>query len=130
MEKSELDQTLTSEEISQIVAKDDLHIAPFRSDGQTYGTPTWIWCVEVAGALYVRAYYGINSRWYQSAKSQKAGKIEAAGMVKAVRFEPISGEINESIDEAYSQKYSGSPYLLAMISDRAKAATIQILPGS
>lgn len=127
MDRTEIDQTLTSDEISQIVAKDDLHIAPFRSDGQTYGTPTWIWCVEVAGALYVRAYYGVNSRWFQSAQSQKAGKIEAAGMVKSVHFELISGDINERIDEAYRQKYSGSPYLSAMISDRAKAATVQIL---
>jgi hypothetical protein len=117
---------LTKEEIAQIAAQDDFHIAPFREDGKTYGTPTWIWSVLVDEQLYVRAYYGIKSRWYNAAIQQKAGKIEAAGMEKQVRFEPVSGEINQKIDEAYTQKYSKSPYLLDMISNRAKAATIRV----
>ena len=29
-------------------------LAPFREDGVTYGTPTWIWSVAVDNALYVR----------------------------------------------------------------------------
>jgi hypothetical protein len=42
---------------------DDLHVSPFREDRVTYGTPTWIWSVPVGEDLYVRAYYGQNSRW-------------------------------------------------------------------
>jgi len=42
------------EELMKIDAADDLKIAPFREDGVTYGTPTWIWEVVVDGALYVR----------------------------------------------------------------------------
>ena len=38
------DDTLTA-----IADTDDLHVAPFREDGTTYGTPTWIWSVVVAG---------------------------------------------------------------------------------
>lgn len=125
-----LSETLTAEEIHTIAAADDLHIAPFRADGVTYGTPTWIWSVEVENALYVRAYYGKKSRWYNAALTQKAGKIEAAGMVKKVRFEPAEGEINQKIDEAYRKKYKASPYLNDMISARAKAATVKILPGN
>ncbi|MEZ5103045.1 MAG: DUF2255 family protein [Draconibacterium sp.] len=117
---------LTKKEIEQIAQKDDFHIAPFREDGHTYGTPTWIWSVRVEGNLYVRAYYGAKSRWYQAALKQKAGKIEAAGIVKDVHFEPISGNINEKIDEAYRKKYSSSPYLKSMISERAKAATVRV----
>ena len=122
-----LAQTLTKEEIALITQKDDFHIAPFREDGVTYGTPTWIWSVMVDDRLYVRAYYGIKSRWYQAAVKQKAGKIEAAGMVKKVRFETVTGSINERIDEAYREKYSNSPYLKSMISERAKAATVRVL---
>ena len=121
--------SLTEKEIKQISQKDDFHIAPLRADGKTFGTPTWIWVVEVNGSLYVRAYNGTNSKWHQSALRQGAGRIEAAGLVKNVRFSPVSGDIQEEIDEAYRQKYKGSPYLNAMISARAKAATIQILPG-
>ncbi len=120
-------ETLTKEDIARIAQKDDLYIAPFREDGVISGTPTWIWSVMVDDRLYVRAYNGIRSRWYQAALKQKAGKIEAAGMVKEVCFEPVTGAINKQIDEAYRKKYSGSPYLQSMISERAKAATILIL---
>ena len=67
----------------------------------TYGTPTWIWSVVLDGALYVRAYNGQRSRWYQAAIRQKAGRITAAGVTKEVTFESINGPINEPIDDAY-----------------------------
>ena len=117
-----------ADELKQIDEADDLKIAPFREDGKTYGTPTWIWEVVVDGNLYVRAYNGVNSRWYKSAMSQKGGRIIAAGMTKEVRFEPIPGDVNNAIDEAYQKKYSSSPYLPAMISNRARAATVKIVP--
>jgi hypothetical protein len=63
----------SKDELRKIVEADDLHIAPFRDDGVTYGTPTWMWSVAVDGSLYVRAYNGQNSRWYQAAAKQKAG---------------------------------------------------------
>jgi len=46
--------TWSKDELMRIAEADDLHIAPFRDDGVTYGTPTWIWSVAVDGALYVR----------------------------------------------------------------------------
>jgi hypothetical protein len=94
----------------------------------TYGTPTWIWSVAVDDALYVRAYNGQNSRWYQAAVRQKAGRITAAGMTKEVNFEPIDGPINDLIDDAYRTKYRDSPYLSAMIGARARSATVEIVP--
>ncbi|GGA85031.1 DUF2255 family protein [Puia dinghuensis] len=117
---------LSKEDIHKIAAADDFHIAPYREDGVTYGTPTWIWSVEVADQLYVRAYNGSKSRWHRAAMEQKAGKIVAAGMTRQVSFEPVAGEINERIDEAYRKKYKGSPYLDAMISKRATAATVRV----
>ena len=122
-----LSKRLTKADISSIAAADDLHISPFREDGVTYGTPTWIWCVAVNDALYVRAYNGKKSRWYQAAIQQKAGKIQAAAMTKNVRFEPVMGEINERIDDAYRKKYQGSPFLNSMISEKARQATVKIL---
>jgi hypothetical protein len=81
---------MVEEELQKIAKADDLHIAPFRNDGKTYGTPTWTWSVAVGDALYVRAYNGIESRWYQAALKQKAGRIISAGMTKEVTFEPVS----------------------------------------
>ena len=115
-------------ELRKIAEADDLHIAPFREDGVTYGTPTWIWSVAVGDALYVRGYNGTKSRWYQAALRQKAGRIVAAGMTKEVSFEPVKGPINDSIDDAYRSKYGGSPYLDPMIGVQARAATVKIMP--
>lgn len=115
-------------ELEKIVEADDLHIAPFRDDRTTYGTPTWIWSVAVDDDLYVRAYNGPRSGWYQAALRQKAGRISAAGMTKDVSFEPIKGPINDRIDAAYRTKYRNSPYLAAMIGERARSATVRIAP--
>ncbi|MFE2517789.1 DUF2255 family protein [Streptomyces mirabilis] len=56
-------------QLRALAAADDLHISPYREDGRTYGTPTWIWSVVVGGDLYVRPYNGRSSRWYQAALS-------------------------------------------------------------
>lgn len=120
--------SLPTEELRRIAETDDLHIAPFRDDGTTHGTPTWIWSVVVDDALYVRGYNGHASRWYQAAVRQKAGRITAAGMTRDVAFEPVEGAINDHIDDAYRTKYASSPYLRPMISARARSATIRISP--
>ncbi|MGK9169203.1 DUF2255 family protein [Inquilinus limosus] len=112
----------------RITAADDLHVAPFREDGRTHGTPTWIWSVAVEDGLYVRAYNGPASRWYRAALRQKAGRIIAAGMTRDVAFAPVDGPIQGRIDDAYRAKYGGSPYLAAMIGPRARAATVRIVP--
>ncbi|MFP5226846.1 MAG: DUF2255 family protein [Acidobacteriota bacterium] len=117
-------------ELRKIAETDDLHIAPFREDGKTYGTLTWIWSVVVEDGLYARAYNGQKSRWYQAAVRQKAGRIVAADMTKEVAFEPVEGAIQERIDDAYRAKYKSSPFLEPMVSERARAATVKIVPRS
>src|SRR5690242_21681798 len=99
------------DELRKIAVVDDLHVAPFRDDGTTCGTPTWIWSVAVGDALYVRAYNGRNSSWHRAALRQKAGRITAAGVTKEVAFEPVDGPANDQIADAYRAKYRGSPYL-------------------
>jgi hypothetical protein len=120
--------TWSENDLSKIAEADDLHVSPFRDDGKSYGTPTWIWSVAVDGALYVRGYHGQKSRWYQAAVRQKAGRIIAAGMTKDVSFEPVDGPINDRIDGAYREKYRDSQYLDPMIGARARAATIKVTP--
>lgn len=118
----------SQDELKALAASDDLHIAPYRPDGETTGTLTWIWSVVVEGNLYVRAYSGKASRWYKSAISKKAGRITAAGMDRIVDFEPTEGLINDLIDDAYRAKYGSSQYLRPMISERSRQATVKITP--
>jgi hypothetical protein len=121
-------RTWSTEDLCKIAETDDLHIAPLRDDEATYGTPTWIWSVVVNDGLYVRAYNGQGSTWYQAALRQKAGRITAAGMTKDVTFEPVDGPLNDRIDDAYRAKYKSSPYLQPMISSPARSATVKVLP--
>jgi hypothetical protein len=118
--------TWSEDELRKIGEADDLRISPFREDGATYGTPTWIWSVVVGEDLYVRAYNGKKSRWYQAAMRQKAGRITAAGMTEEVTFESVDERLNERIDEAYRAKYRGSDYLAPMIGARARSATVKV----
>ncbi len=120
--------TWTSDELAAIAAADDLHIAALRPDGVTLGPLTWIWSVTVDGELYVRAYNGVRSRWYQAAIARGVGRIAAAGQTREVTFQPVDGPVNDRIDDAYRAAYATSPYLAPMISPRARAATIRITP--
>ena len=118
----------SQKDLRRIAQTDDLHISPYRADGVTPGTPTWIWSVVVNDALYVRAYNGTSSRWHQAALGQRAGRIRAAGGDWEVGFEPVDGTVQEAIDAAYRTKYAGSPYLAPMISARARTATVRVDP--
>jgi hypothetical protein len=120
--------TWSKDELRRIGEADDLHVAPFREDGVTYGTPTWIWSVVVDDALYVRAYNGRESSWYQAAVRQETGRIAAAGITKEVAFEPVDGPINDRIDDAYREKYRGNAYLGPMVAARARSATVKVMP--
>jgi hypothetical protein len=120
--------TWSKDELQRIATNDDLHISPFREDGVTYGTPTWIWSVAVGEELFVRAYNGQKSRWYQAAIRQNAGRITAAGITREVIFEPVNGASNDHIDDAYREKYQRSSYLSSMTGAPARAATIRIVP--
>ena len=120
--------TWSAAQLAQIVDADDLQVSPLRTDGTTYGTPTWIWCVAVDDELYVRAYNGPSSRWYAAATARPQGRIHAAGEVFDVTFEPAPAALADAIDDAYRTKYAGSPYLRPMISARARAAGVRIVP--
>ncbi|QDI91332.1 DUF2255 family protein [Salicibibacter halophilus] len=120
----------TQEQLATFSEADDLYISPFYSDGKTPGTPTWIWSVVVDNGLYVRAGNGQNSRWYQSAVEQKAGKIKLAGEEYNVIFQPTDNNpaLTEKIDDAYKEKYSDSYYLPPILEKGPVSATVKILP--
>ena len=119
----------TPDELQAIASSDDFHISPFRADGTTLGTPTWIWSVVVDGAVFVRAYNGTASRWYGSAATQRAGRIRAGGVEKGVTFTPTrDADVDSRVDAAYEAKYGGSPYLPPMLTEKVRAATVRVDP--
>lgn len=120
--------TWAPETISAIETHDDLYVSPFREDGTTYGTPTQTWALVVDGEVYVRAANGVESRWYQAAITQKAGRIRVSGTFYPVAFEAVTDAPDDAIDAAYEAKYPGSSAVPIMQADGPKAATVRISP--
>ena len=69
----------TQQDLAKIAATDDLHVAPFRPDGKTYGTPTWIWSVVMDGDLYVRPYNGNESSCIRRRCARRRGASPLPG---------------------------------------------------
>ena len=102
-----------TETLQAINQTDDLKIAPYRANGK----------------LFVRAYSGTHSSWYQAAIAQQSGEIHAIDQVFKVHFAPVhDAALNEKIDAAYREKYASSRYMAHMIGNAARAATVEILP--
>lgn len=118
----------SSDVLRKIEGHAELYASPFRAEGSTYGTPTQTWVVVVDGNVYVRVARGIESTWYQAAIAQGAGRIRVSGTFYSVTFEQAVGAPADGLDPAYDAKYAGSPALLVLNSDTAKAATVLVAP--
>lgn len=120
----------TNKQLEFFRVQDDFHVSPFYSDGETYGTPTWIWSVVADGDLYIRAWNGKHSSWYQAAMEQQAGQMVIQGESSPVYYIPIKtdAELTEKINQAYEEKYKGSFYLPPMISEGPINATVKVTP--
>ncbi|WP_234005647.1 DUF2255 family protein [Lactobacillus sp. CBA3606] len=118
----------TTAQLNRFCTADDMHVSPFYDDGKTYGTPTWIWSVVVANQLYVRAWNGQQSRWYQAARQQRAGRIHLADEDFEVTFTPVTQDdhLTMAINQSYEKKYAGSPYLPPMLEAGPVSATVRL----
>lgn len=122
-------------EWSKVVLDNFIHdeaikIEPFYDDGKTNATPVTIWFVIIAGRIYIRAYHGHDSKWYQAAIKQGAGQITAGNQTYQVNFTAVSNntEMGQRINQAYHQKYEGQSPLEGMTSPAAIKAAICITP--
>jgi hypothetical protein len=119
----------TADELARIDAADELDVAPRRRDG-TLLHPVPIWVVRVGDDLYVRSWRGTGGAWFRAAQRQHAGHVRAGGVDKDVAFADADPDLADAIDAAYRTKYGRSPsYLAPMISDRARATTLRLVPA-
>lgn len=117
-----------AERLAAIEQNQDLFVAPYREDGTTYGTPTQTWALVVNGHVYVRAANGQNSRWYQAAITQKAGRVRVGDSYWDVTFEASATDNEAAIDAAYEAKYPGSSAVPIMQGVGPKSAAVRIWP--
>jgi hypothetical protein len=74
------DNNWTAAELTSFRETSDVHSAPLRADGTTYGTPTRIWPSSPTTS-YVRPASG-PSGWYAAAIALGAGQITVAGAAR------------------------------------------------
>ncbi|MEV6106467.1 DUF2255 family protein [Streptomyces sp. NPDC051940] len=84
--------------------------------------------VVAGGQLYVRAYRGVRSRWYQAAREHGHGHIQVGDVRHDVAFRTEGVEPSADIDDAFRVKYGQSAHLLVAGAE-ARAATIRIVPA-
>ena len=82
--------------------------------------------VLVQDELYVRAYQGPRSRWFQAARESRQGRIRVGDIARDVQLTPAVGPV-AAIDAAYQAKYGSSSALIA--STQARAATLRVTPA-
>lgn len=82
----------------------------------------------VDGEVYVRAYRGTQSRWYQAAQEHGHGRIRVGGVTREVVLTTRDLELPAGLEAAFRAKYGPvSDALIAV--PKARAATIRIDPA-
>jgi hypothetical protein len=94
--------------------------------GQQPGPEVELGMVLAGGELYVRAYRGPQSAWFQAARDAGRGRIRAGSVARDVLLVPVPGSA-DAIDTAYEAKYGAGSTLVA--GPQAQAATIRIDPA-
>ena len=119
----------TPHDLERIGAAEELQLATFKKDGVLH-KPVTIWVVRVGDDLYLRAYRGRETAWFQHIQRQSEGRIEAGGVTKDVTLVDAStdGALGNQIDAAYQSKYRrySATYVGPMIAPQAHATTLKL----
>ncbi|MEV0068519.1 MULTISPECIES: DUF2255 family protein [unclassified Amycolatopsis] len=113
--------TWTASELAALSASESLELSA-GSDGDAW---VEVGFVLVDGTLFVRAFRGPGSRWFQAASNHRRGRLRVASLSRAVAF-AADGEGAAEIDEAYRAKYGAASLVT---NAHARAATLRITPA-
>ena len=120
-------------DLERIGVADELHLTTFKKDG-TWRPPVTIWVVRVGNEVYVRAYRGRETTWFQHIQRRPEGRIEAGGVTKDVTLVDASSDevLGNEIDTAYQAKYHrySATYVDPMIASQARATTLKLVPSA
>lgn len=119
----------TREELDTVGAADELRLAARREDG-TFGSVVTIWVVRAGDDVVVRSAHGRTSGWYRRALGTLAGRIEADGVMRDVRFEEVPVVEHAPADAAFHAKYDRYPkeYVDPVVSPDSWAASLRLVP--
>lgn len=112
--------------LKKITKDETIKIAPDFPDRKTL-KPQTVWFVRVGNDIYVRAYRGTQSKWYQAAIKQGTGYVYFDGQKYPATFkkEPAQSFANKTVNQNYLAKYHGSSILWMV--ETAVNSTLKIL---
>lgn len=120
--------TWTPEELSLFTETYSLVLTAGDASPDDGETAVEIGMAVADGALYVRAYRGVRSRWYRAARDHGHGTIRVGGTTRRVLLTTRDLTLPAGLDAAFRDKYG--PVADALIaSPQARAATIRIDPA-
>ena len=113
-----------SEFLSQIANQETLNLLP---NGLKPKHSFPVWFVRVGNHVYVRAYRGVKSGWYQAAVNHRAGRILANHHKYEISFSPVerNSMVNKTVNQKYLAKYHGSSMLWLV--ENALDSTLEIV---
>ncbi|URL61197.1 DUF2255 family protein [Acetilactobacillus jinshanensis] len=113
--------------LKSLTNEQTIKVAPDYADHRAL-TPIIVWFVRVGNDLYVRAYRGPRSKWYQSAVKQGTGQAELDGHQLSVKFAPVdrSSFVNKTVNQEYLAKYHGNSMLWMV--ENALDSTLKVSP--
>ncbi|MCA1581626.1 MAG: DUF2255 family protein [Acidobacteria bacterium] len=91
-----------------------------------------IWCVVVAGRVFVRPWNDKAAGWHKALLRERTGAIEIGGREIPVRARPARGErLFDAVDAAYATRYptKGSlKWVRGFAEPRRRKTTTELLP--
>lgn len=112
----------TAGDLAQLSAAGSLTL----SAGNAHHRQVELGMVTVRGSLYMRAYRGTTSGWFQATQTHGHGRIRLGAIEREVTFHPVGPELHDDIDTAYRAKYGRDAGLVT--SPTAQAAAVEIRP--
>ena len=115
------------DELRKIADADDLHIAPFREDGETYDPRRDL--VRHGRRCSLRArLQRRNSRWYQDAVSAQGGANHRRRHDEEVTSEPSTAGSMTASAMPTGRSTMAARSSARQIGARARAATVKVMP--
>ncbi|MFE5189886.1 DUF2255 family protein [Streptomyces sp. NPDC056628] len=120
----------TARELAALDAAFSIILAARTDDGSPPGTVE-VGLVVTLNGVFVRAWRGPVSGWFQATQAHGQGTIRYNGRTVPVRFQRAAPQdepaIHDSIDHAYVYKY-GAAGSAGIATDEARATTVRITP--
>jgi hypothetical protein len=117
-------------ELEEIAARDELHVAPRRTDG-TLAKPRIVWAVRVGDDIYIRSVNGTDGSWYRTTRARHEGHVSAGAVDKDVALLDVdhADSLQDRIDAAYRVKYGRySGPVASITAGQARATTLRLIP--